>query len=128
HPAGHRAAADNMWTDEWADELAEPLLAIARDIPPSPAHRMLMFWGPPQPLPDTAFSIEAELYVALYAVTGDGSDERGWVTVRMRELEPLSVGIQLADENLGSRPFRRMAGDNLTRLERIRVDRDSDGA
>ena len=45
----------------------------------------------------------------------------------MRGLEPFSSGIQLADENLGARPFRFLADANLRRLQALRSKYDPDG-
>jgi hypothetical protein len=45
----------------------------------------------------------------------------------MRELEALATGIQLADENLGARPFRFLADENFGRLQSIRSKRDPNG-
>ena len=42
-----------------------------------------------------------------------------WVTERMRELEPLADGIQLADENLRARPFRFLAPANLAAIRLV---------
>jgi hypothetical protein len=42
----------------------------------------------------------------------------------MRRLEPLSVGIQLADENLINRPASFMAPEKLARLEELRAKHD----
>ena len=44
-----------------------------------------------------------------------------WVADRMREMEHLSSGIQLADENLGERPARFVSDENLARLDEIRA-------
>ena len=49
------------------------------------------------------------------------------MTERMRELEPLADGIQLADENLGARPFRFMDEERLARVEALRAKYDPDG-
>jgi hypothetical protein len=46
----------------------------------------------------------------------------------MRRLEPLSNGIQLANENLDARPEARfMSDENLARLEALRAQWDPDG-
>jgi Berberine and berberine like len=45
----------------------------------------------------------------------------------MRELEPLSSGIQLADENLGRRPERFAGDDQLRRLGEVRERWDPSG-
>ena len=44
-----------------------------------------------------------------------------WATERMREMEPLASGIQLADENLGRRPARFVSDEHLRRLDEIRA-------
>jgi hypothetical protein len=45
----------------------------------------------------------------------------------MREMEPFSSGIQLADENLGNRPARFLGDEQHTRLEALRVKYDPEG-
>jgi hypothetical protein len=76
-----------------------------------------------------AYSIEDETYIALYASwTGEADDHRyaSWPGDRMREMEHLATGIQLADENLGNRPARFVTDENLQRLEEIRGRYDPD--
>ena len=50
-----------------------------------------------------------------------------WPVDQMRRLEPLSKGIQLADENLVSRPWPYLSGENERRLEALRARHDPDG-
>jgi FAD/FMN-containing dehydrogenase len=130
YPRDRRWAADNMWTSAPAADLLPAMRDIATTLPPPPSHMMWMLWGPPQSLPDMAFSMQDDLYIALYAVADDAADDdehQAWVTNHMRRLEPLASGIQLADENLGARPFRFMAEDNFKRLQAIRAKYDPDG-
>ena len=68
-----------------------------------------MNWGPSPKRPDMAYSVEDDTYIALYGVWTDPAEDAAnvaWATDRMREMEPLASGIQLADENLGRRPAR----------------------
>lgn len=130
YPRERRYAADNMWTHAAAGDLLPGMRRIVATLPQAPSHMMWMLWGPPQPLPDMAFSVEDDLYIALYSVWDDASrdsEHQAWVTDNMRSLEPLSSGIQLADENLSDRPFRFMSGDNRQRLEAVRRKYDPDG-
>jgi FAD/FMN-containing dehydrogenase len=130
YPVGPRYASDNMWTNAGPEELMPGMRRIAEGLPAAPSHMMWMLWGPPPARPDMAFSCEAELYIALYSVWNDpAADEvhEAWVADNMRELEHLSEGIQLADENLGRRPFRFLAEQNLDRLESVRARWDPDG-
>jgi hypothetical protein len=99
-------------------------------LPPAPSHMMWMLWGPTQPRPAMSFSMESDLYIALYGISRDSNGEaisQAWVTERMRELENLADGIQLADENLGARPYRFLAHPNFQRLQAIRSGRDPNG-
>jgi FAD/FMN-containing dehydrogenase len=130
YPPGAHYAADNMWTSASADALLPGMRRIAETLPPAPSHMMWMLWGPTKPRPDMAFSLESDLYIALYGISADKSHEaanQAWVTERMRELEPLADGIQLADENLGARPFRFLLPPNVQRLENVRAKRDPRG-
>lgn len=130
YPPEKRYAADNMWTRAPADELIPGMRNIASTLPEAPSHMMWMLWGPIQNLPDMAFSQQDDLYIALYAVwDNEADDERHqkWVTDHMRGLESHSSGIQLADENLGRRQFRFMAGPSVARLEALRTRYDPSG-
>jgi FAD/FMN-containing dehydrogenase len=130
YPQGAHYAADNMWTNASADALLPGIRRIVETLPPAPSHMMWMLWGPTQPRPDMSFSMEADLYIALYGISHDAAGEttsQAWVTERMRELENFAEGIQLADENLGARPFRFLADSNFRRLQAIRSERDPNG-
>jgi FAD/FMN-containing dehydrogenase len=131
YPDEHRYSADNMWTHASIDDLLPGLRRIAETMPPAPSHMLWMNWGPgatPAPArPDMAYSVEDDTYIALYGVWQDPAADAGnvaWVADRMRELEHLASGIQLADENLGQRPARFMTDEHLSRLERLRAIHD----
>jgi hypothetical protein len=77
-----------------------------------------------------AYSVEDETYIALYGVWTDPARDDAnvaWVTDRMREMEGLATGIQLADENLGRRPARFATDANMDRLDEVRARHDPDG-
>ncbi len=123
----HRYAADNLWTNASARELLPAMHRIAETLPGVPSHMMWILWGPEQELPDMAFSMQGDIYVAVYSVWDDPAEDRkhqAWVTDRMHDLEPMGKGIQLADENLAARPFRFMSEENLARLESLRAKHD----
>ncbi len=129
-PDGNRFAVDNMWTSAPVADLLPGLHRIADTLPPEPSHCMWMNWGPSPERPDMAYSIEDDIYIALYASwTSAGDDARyaNWPGERMREMEHLATGIQLADENLGVRPARFVTGESLRRLDEIRARYDPDG-
>ena len=95
---------------------------IAATLPESFSHMLLMNWGASPARPDMAYSVEDETYIALYGVWTDPARDDAnvaWVTDRMREMEDLASGIQLADENLGLRPARFVSAENLARLDEV---------
>lgn len=133
YPDAHRYAVDNMWTHAGAGELLPGLRRIAQTLPPAPSHMLWMNWGPgssPAPArPDMAYSLEDDTYIALYGIWQDPREDvgnAGWATERMREMEALASGIQLADENLGLRPARFASEQNMRRLDEIRARLDPD--
>ena len=130
YPDGHRYAADNMWTSAPVADLLGGLHAIAESLPPSPSHVLWLNWGPTPERQDMAYSLEDDVYLALYAVWSDaGDDERfsRWPETHMAAMEHLSTGIQLADENLGRRPARFLTDAHMARLDQVRSQRDAQG-
>jgi FAD/FMN-containing dehydrogenase len=125
-----RYAADNMWTNASGEALLPGMRKIAETIPNAPSHMMWMLWGPNDKRPNMAFSLEADLYIALYSIWENPAEDdkhQAWVTDRMRELEPLSAGVQVADENFAARSARYLADENHRRLEKLRAKHDPNG-
>lgn len=127
--ADHRYTADNMWTSASADELLPGIHRILDTLPPHPAHFLWLAWGPSPTRQDMAYSLEDEVYLALYAGwknAGDDEKYSDWPRARMAEMAPLASGIQLADENLGARPAKFATDGNMVRLDRVRAEYDPD--
>jgi FAD/FMN-containing dehydrogenase len=131
YPDGARYAVDNMWTHAPVSELISGIEEIARTLPPDPSAMLWMNWGGGgASRPSMAFSIEDETYLAVYGVWDDPADDEryeSWPEERMRAMEHLASGIQLADENLGRRPARFVTDEHLARLDEIRAQYDPDG-
>ena len=120
---------DNMWIKDGIAPLLPALRTIADTQPPAPSHALWLNWNP-QPRPDMAFSVEARTYLALYGgfrKPADVAAHKDWATKNMRALEAHSAGIQLADENLKSRPARFLSDENMARVQRVRATYDPDG-
>jgi FAD/FMN-containing dehydrogenase len=130
YPADKRFIADNMWTHASFDDLQPGLRAVQAGLPPAPSHMVWFPWTLTPKRPSMAYSVEDELYIALYAAWSDAADDekyRNFVTERLRAMEPVSTGIQLADENLLNRPRHFMTDENFRRLDKIRAVYDPDG-
>ena len=134
YPDDHRYAVDNMWTHAPIEELLPGLRRIAETLPEGTSHLLWMNWAPSHPetpaRPDMAYSVEDEIYIALYAIWQDpGRDEANiaWPREHMTSMAPLASGIQLADENLGERPARFLSDAHDQRYDAIRSAYDPDG-
>ena len=130
YPEGGRRGVDNMWTSAPAEALLPGLRDIAATMPPAPSHFLWLNWGSGVERPDMAYSVEDEVYLALYGGWMDPADDEryeDWATGHMRALEPHATGIQLADENLGQRPARFATDESMERLDAARAAWDPDG-
>ncbi len=134
YPDGHRYSADNMWTHAPVEELLPGLRRIAETMPAAPSHMLWMNWGPGAEhrtrAPRHGLQRRGRhLHRAVRRVADPAEDDANvaWATERMREMEPLASGIQLADENLGHRPARFMGEAHCARLDALRAKYDPDG-
>jgi FAD/FMN-containing dehydrogenase len=128
-PEGFRWSADGMWTNAGAQELV-PAVAELFDTIPSPASHVFWYAWREQALDDAAISVQGSLYLAAFGGWTDPRQDAemlAWPAQQMRRLEPLSRGIQLADENLVARPARFLSDENAERLESLRARHDPDG-
>jgi hypothetical protein len=86
--------------------------------------------APLRPLPDMAFSMQSEAYVATYLVDGDeGRDasNRAWLNDAMRRAQPVTVGQYLGDSDMTNRQLRFIGDEQFARLRSIIAARDPDG-
>jgi hypothetical protein len=121
-----------MWTHADVEDLLPGYRRIVETLPDRPSHAMWMNWQPatgPE-RPDMAYSLEDDVYIGIYGVWDDPAEDarfRDWATDRMREMEPLASGVQLADENLSRRPARFVSDAHLQRLDELRARYDPEG-
>lgn len=126
----HRYTADNMWTSAPAADLLPGIRNILDTLPPSPSHFLWLNWGPSPTRQDMAYSVEDEIYLALYGSWKDPADDAkygDWARSNMAAMSHLATGIQLADENLGQRPARFATDEAMARLDKARAAYDPDG-
>jgi FAD/FMN-containing dehydrogenase len=129
-PDGMRYAADNIYTDAAADELVPYMRALFSSLPSAQSHIFWWNWGPLQPLPDMALSIQGNIYLACYSVWENAAEDEAmerWVVDQMKQLEHLAVGSKLNDENMARRPARYFSDAARERLEALRRRYDPDG-
>lgn len=130
YPEGARRAVDNLWTGAPAAALVPHVREIAASIPPAPSHFLWLNWGGAVERPDMAYSLEDEVYLALYGGWWDEADDGrygDWAVSHARAMEGLATGVQLADENLGQRPAAFASEAAMARLDAARAAYDPDG-
>jgi FAD/FMN-containing dehydrogenase len=78
-----------------------------------------------------AFSLEANVYLATYAIWTDPEEDerhRAWVHGHHARLaEQVGRGAYIGDSDFGRRADRFMAEEHFRRLAEIRAQRDPDG-
>ena len=130
NPTNHRYAVDCSWTNATAQQLAPVLSRLWGELPTEHSFSIWYGWAPTRPLPDMAFSMEANVYLATYVIYKDEADDakyREWVHDRTSELAQLGEGVYLGDTDFTARGDRFMSDANYRRLEEIRASRDPNG-
>ena len=129
NPPGMRYSADCIWTDASAAVLTPILGEIYRSLPTPESFIIWYGWAPTRPLPDMAFSMEGNVYIAAYTIWEHERDDeqmQDWVTTRFRALETVSEGSYLGDADLTRRSSKFMADANFARLRQLRDVYDPD--
>ena len=119
---------DNLWTHAGADELLPHIRRIAEAMPAPPAHLLWLNWAPPSIRPDMAFTVEDRTYLALYGGwldPAEGPATTRWARDNAAAMEPLSTGVQFADDP--GRPSLGISEAARSRLEAIRAVHDPQG-
>jgi len=130
NPEGHRWAVDNAWLSGPAAEVVPAMRRAYTTLPNATAFTIWFSMAPLRQLPDMAFSLQSEIYLASYVVwESPDDDERcvSWLAGAMADLEPVTIGQYLGDSDLTRRQVRFMSDDAWTRLQEIRASRDPDG-
>jgi FAD/FMN-containing dehydrogenase len=128
NPEGYRYAVDCTWSDAPAEVLAPPLLRLWRELDTTHSFSIWYGWAPFRPLPDMAFSIEGNVYIATYAIYPDESDDeryRGWVHERTAAIG--GTGVYLGDTDFTRRQDRFLSDANFARLAVVRDEWDPTG-
>lgn len=130
-PAGHRFAVDNIYTEAPGDVLVPRMRKLFTDLPSPRSHVFWMSWGPTKPFPDDmALSVQGDIYLAAYSLwTEPADDERMemWPVSQIRELDDLSMGGQMNDENMFHHPQKYLSAEAYKKLEALRARHDPDG-
>ena len=130
NPEGYRYAVDCTWTDAPARVLAPMLHALWSELDTEHSFSIWYGWAPRRSRPDMALSVEADVYVATYAIYRDPADDAryaDWVHRRTAALAVHGTGVYLGDTDFTRRQDRFLSDDAYRRLAAIRAERDPSG-
>lgn len=130
YPANYHYGVDNMWTHAGIDDLLPHIRTIAQTLPPAPSHFLWLNWYPGALDTDMAYSKEDNIYMALYGCWKEEENTSRyahWASDRIKEMQHLSSGIQLADEGLHRRKDKFLSDAHFRKLQEIRKRRDAQG-
>ena len=130
NPEGYRYAVDCTWTSAPARVLAPLLQAIWGELETEHSFAIWYGWAPRRDLPDMAFSVESEVYLATYVIYTDPADDArhtAWVHRRTAELAAHGAGVYLGDTDFTRRQDRFLSDQAYRRLGDIRAERDPAG-
>ena len=115
---------DCTWSDAPAADLAPALHRIWSELPTEHSFSIWYGWAPSRPLPDMAFSVEANVYLATYAIFTDPADDERyaeWVHSRTRDLAGAGCGVYLGDTDFQRRHDRFVSDSAYRRLAQVRA-------
>jgi hypothetical protein len=130
NPEGYRYAVDCTWTDAPARVLAPLLHVLWSELETEHSFSIWYGWAPRRDLPDMAFSVEAEVYIATYVIYPDPADDARyaeWVHRRTAGLAAHGTGVYLGDTDFTRRQDRFLSDRAYRRLAEIRAVRDPAG-
>jgi hypothetical protein len=123
NPVGYRYAVDCAWSDAPAAVLAPLLRQMWSELDTRHSFSIWYGWAPGRELPDMAFSVQGNVYIATYAVYEDEADDekyRSWVHGRTAEIARHGAGVYLGDTDFTRRQDRFLSDANFQRLQEIR--------
>jgi len=130
NPEGHRWAVDNAWLSGSAAEVVPAMRQAYTTLPNAKSFTIWFSMAPLRALPDMAFSLQSEVYLASYVLWEDPAEDaenEAWLAAAMADLRPVTVGQYLGDSDLARRPGKVLSDDAWTRLHEIREARDPHG-
>ncbi len=130
NPEHARYITDNLWVEGETAEIVERIKPLFTDLPTPGAFTIWMSNAPMRELPDMAFSIQSEAYVATYLVHDEPVDDqkwREWLNDALVYAQPVTAGQYLGDSDMTNRQLRVMSDDHWARLQEIIADRDPQG-
>ncbi len=130
NPEGHRWVVNNAWIEGTPEEVSAAIETSFYNLPTTKTFTLWFSMAPLRPLPDMAFSMQSEIYMAMYTIWEDEMDDEKcnqWVTDQMRKIQSVTAGQYLGDSDLQVHERKFMSSEHYEKLEKIRSKYDSQG-
>lgn len=127
NPEGHRWAVDNAWLSGSAADVVPAMRRAYTTLPNAKSFTIWFSMAPLRTLPDMAFSVQSEIYLASYVLWEDPAEDathQAWLASVIADLAPVTVGQYLGDSDLRRRPHRFLSVEAWGRLQQVYTDRD----
>ncbi|WP_328471157.1 FAD-binding protein [Actinoplanes sp. NBC_00393] len=122
NPEGHRWAVDNAWLTGPASDVVPAMRRAYTTLPNDKAFTIWFSMAPLRELPDMAFSVQSEIYLASYVLWEDPADDerhQAWLAQAMADLEPVTAGHYLGDSDMRRRPLRYLSEPARERYQQV---------
>jgi FAD/FMN-containing dehydrogenase len=129
NPEQHRWCVSNAWLTGNADEVVPVIAGSFRNFPGVKTFTLWFSMAPLRPLPDMAFSLQTEIYMAVYAIWEKEEDDdvnKEWIARQMKNIEPVTAGQYTGDSDFTKHQRKFLSDENWAKLEQIRKKYDPD--
>jgi FAD/FMN-containing dehydrogenase len=130
NPEHARYLVDNGWIVGDPGEVTAALRPLFVDLPEPAAFTIWFSMAPLRSLPDMAFSLQTEAYVASYLVYDDAAKDRmlrQWLNDAWGAAQPVTAGQYLGDSDMSNRQLKVLDDGHWLRLQQIIERYDPDG-
>lgn len=129
NPEHARYRVDSLWVEGEPSKVIEHIRPMFSNLPTPGSFTIWFSNGPVRRLPDMAFSLQTEAYVATYIVYEDCEQDDPYRDLLNRlttHAQPVTAGQYLGDSDMTNRQVKFMADENFARLQNIISERDPD--
>lgn len=123
NPEHARYVTDNAWIDGDPQQAAALMAPLFTEMPTQSAFSIWFSMAPRRELPDMAFDLMTDAYVATYYVYDDPAEDaehRSWLNQAYERMLPVTAGQYLGDSDFSNRQMRFMSDENFAKLREIR--------
>ncbi len=130
NPEGHRWTVSNAWLEGTPELVSSTIVDSFTSFPSEKTFTLWFSMAPLRILPNMAFSLQTEIYMAIYSLWEDEKDDekcRAWVKNQVERIKPVTAGQYMGDSDFQVHHRKFMSDENWLKLQEIRVKYDKKG-